>query len=60
MRTWELIEIDPATGEEDHLIATGTFAQMSAEMSSIIEEVVGDYDAEGAHYWSWMRVQPAA
>lgn len=57
--TFELIEVDPATGEEDQLIATGTFEQVSRHMTECIENQSEDYNS-GTYGWTWYRVQPAA
>lgn len=60
IETYELIEIDPATGEEDQLISTGSFEKMSWHMQGIIEEVSLQLDEDVEITWPWLMIQPAA
>ncbi|XVU25821.1 hypothetical protein ACQPZJ_01815 [Actinoplanes sp. CA-054009] len=60
---FELIEVDPVTGEEDQLLGTGTMAQMEREMRSLIADMDaewGELDADRyGLVWSVLRIQPA-
>lgn len=56
---FELVELDPMTGDEDHLVATGTFARLEREMAKLIDEVETEWDEEQTT-WSAYRIQPAA
>jgi hypothetical protein len=63
-KTFELIEMDPATGTEDHLIETGTFAKLEQEMQELIAEVDAewgelDVDRYGV-LWSVYMIRPAS
>lgn len=55
---FELVELDPATGEEDHLVETGSFRRMVREMEELLAEAAEDWDERGAA-WPAYRVQPA-
>ncbi|BAL85478.1 hypothetical protein AMIS_2580 [Actinoplanes missouriensis 431] len=55
---YELIEVDPATGNEDQLITTGTLRQVTRAMRDLIADMQEDWECGGA--WSWLRIQPAA
>lgn len=55
---FELIEIDPVTGEEDHLISTGTMRAMEKDLKGLLEDIAEDWD-ENDQPWSWYRIQPA-
>lgn len=60
--TYELIELDPATGEEDQLVATGTWDAMEAHLADVIDEAEGEWEDGflAAEAWPWYRIQPAA
>lgn len=51
---YELITIDPATGDEEDLLGTGTWDEMAEAMAEAAQD---DEDAGGDGLW--MRVQPA-
>lgn len=56
--THQLIEINPATGEEDQLISTGTMKSLSAELATMIEEFMNfDYD-DFEMTWPVYRIEP--
>lgn len=55
---FELIEVDPVTCEEDHLLATGTLRQMEKELDDVIADMLSDWEEGGS--WSWLRIQPAS
>lgn len=60
MATFELIEIDPATGEEDQVLATGTWAKCQARFEDNVNEMQADVeDTDGHASWGWLRIQPA-
>lgn len=51
---FELIVIDPESGEEDELLCTGTMDEMSEHAAQVVEQATDDgYDVP------WLRVQPA-
>lgn len=58
---YELVELDPMTGEEDQLICTGTWAQMEAELADTIDEMEGEWEDGflAVEAWGWYRIQPA-
>lgn len=58
---FELVEIDPATGEEDQCLSPRptTWAKATAHRDEILAEQAEDWD-NGDTSWSWLRVQPAA
>jgi hypothetical protein len=60
MAKYELVELDPETGEEDQCLSIqpGTWAQVKAHMDEVIAEMIEDWDIEGAP-WAWLRIQPA-
>jgi hypothetical protein len=57
---FELIEVDPATGDEDQLMTTGTFGQCSRRMADLIQDFIDceDWDLYD-QTWPVYRVQPA-
>jgi hypothetical protein len=55
---YELIEVDPASGEETELIATGTLPAMERELRSQLEEHAESWD-EWDSPWLALRIQPA-
>jgi len=55
---YELIELDPATGEEDQLLGTGTWKQMAKHRDEMLEELAEDWDSERAT-WPVLMIQPA-
>ena len=57
---YELVELDPETGEEDQCLSPqpGTWAQVKRHMDAVIAEMIEDWDIEGAP-WAWLRIQPA-
>lgn len=53
---FEIVELDPATGDEEQLITTGTMAQMERELADILTE----YELEESGYdYPTFRIQPA-
>lgn len=58
--TYELIEINQATGEEDQVINTGSFDKMSRHMTGMIEEASWSMDEDDDTSWPWLMIQPAA
>ncbi len=59
MAMFELVEMDPATGQEDQLIAEGSLRRMIAHRDEILEELATDWDDERAT-WPVLIIQPAA
>lgn len=61
MMKFELVELDPQTGEEDQCLSPrpDTWAQVKAHLDEVVAEMVEDWDA-GQAPWSWLRIQPAA
>ena len=56
---FEIIEVDPATGEEDQLIARGSLRRMERMLTDMIEDFMwSDWDECGATWPVW-RLQPA-
>ncbi|MEU8821793.1 hypothetical protein [Actinoplanes sp. NPDC048796] len=60
---YELIEIDPQTGDADQLLGTGTMRQMERQMQTLIADMDAewgelDVDRYGV-VWSALRIQPA-
>jgi hypothetical protein len=60
MAKFELVELDPATGEEDQCLSPkpGTWAQVKRHMDEVLAELEDDWDA-GQAGWAWLRIQPA-
>lgn len=60
MQLFEIIEIDPATGEEDQLISQGTRSQMEKEIAWKIADFMAadEWDGTIADFPVW-RMQPA-
>lgn len=58
---WELVELDPMTGEEDQCLspAPTALAKAEAHMAAVLVELEEDWDTGGAP-WPWLRVQPAS
>jgi hypothetical protein len=57
---FELVELDPQTGEEDQCLSPqpGTFAQVKRHRDEVLTEMIEDWDTERAS-WAWLRIQPA-
>jgi hypothetical protein len=54
---YELVELDPATGEEDQLLGTGTWKAMERHRDEILEELEEDWDSSRAG-WPVLVIQP--
>jgi hypothetical protein len=57
---YELVELDPETGEEDQCLSPEptTWAKAKAHLDQVLAEMIEDWDTEqGA--WAWLRIQPA-
>lgn len=57
--TWELIEIDPATGEEDQLLDEGSRAEMEKHLADILEDEAGEAEDGELVAPGVYRIQPA-
>lgn len=55
--TFELLELDPTTGEEEELIMTGSMARCQARRDSILEEREEAWDDLDAG-WPVLMIQP--
>jgi hypothetical protein len=57
---FELVELDPATGQEDQLMspAPGTWKQVAEHRDSILMDVITDWD-DGRATWPILVIQPA-
>lgn len=61
MQKFEIIEIDQATGEEDHFIVEGTRAQMERELAEMIADFMAADEWDGlAETFPVWRMQPVA
>lgn len=58
---FELVEIDPETGEVDQVLSIQptTWAKAKAHLDEVITEMVEDWDHPNGGQWSWLRIQPA-
>jgi hypothetical protein len=61
MQKFEIIEVDPETGDEDSLIIEGTYAQMQVFMDEMIADffAMDEWDGRIETYPIY-RLQPAA
>lgn len=58
MTRYALVEMDPQTGEIDHLIDTGSFRRMSADLNDLIEDfMISEWD-EYEQAWPAYAVMP--
>jgi hypothetical protein len=56
---FEIVELDPANGEEDHLVCTGTMAQMERDLTGLLQDVEDEWDTYDTP-WPAYRIQPAS
>jgi hypothetical protein len=58
---FELIEVDPETGEENQCLSVrpGTWAEVRRQLDANIAEMIEEWDTEQTD-WSWLRIQPAS
>lgn len=60
MQKFEIIEIDPATGDEDALICQGTRTKMERELAEMIADFMAADEWDGrAETYPVYRMQPA-
>jgi hypothetical protein len=60
MQKFEIIEIDPATGDEDQLICQGTRAQMEKDLNWMISDFFAADEWDGRiETYPVYRLQPA-
>lgn len=57
--TYELIELDPATGEEDQLLETGSLARIERHLAEILEDEAGEAEDGELVTPGAYRIQPA-
>lgn len=55
---FELVELDPETGEEDHLIETGSFKKLEKTMTQLLEDMADEWDTYDSP-WSVYCIRPA-
>ena len=57
---FELVELDPETGKEDHCLSIRptTWTEASRHMDRVLLEMAEDWDTEFA-VWPWLIIQPA-
>lgn len=58
MAKFELVEVDPATGDADQIIGEGSMAQMEKARAAFYAEAQDDFDTYGQAY-PVARIQPA-
>jgi hypothetical protein len=57
---YEIVELDPETGEEDSLLAEGTHRAMVASYASLVSEKYDEWQHGEIDYWPIFRLQPQA
>ena len=57
---YELVELDPETGDEDQTLSIrpGTWTEAKRHMDEVITEMAEEWDLEQTP-WAWLMIRPA-